>query len=186
MKTTYITFIFLVLLFSNCSSWKNTMVKKGNHNDAIQNAIKDFVNTSRLYNADSVFRVDFTEINDMIFGVTIMDATNKLYPTKNNKVGSNLPDFPTNFLVLNSKLFYWYDSTKSINNDIILILSEYNQIDSINVDSIVCIPNLIIDDSKKAVDYYFCKNNLLKYKKVTTKIAMGWYRYPKLKCNCKN
>ncbi len=30
----------------------------------------------------------------------------------------------------------------------------------------------IVDDAKKAVNYYFCKKNLYKYKKETTSIGM--------------
>jgi hypothetical protein len=34
-------------------------------------------------------------------------------------------------------------------------------------------------------DYYFCKRNLRKYKKVYSKIAMGYYAPPVLKCDQK-
>ena len=186
MKTTYyyIISIFGVLLAFSCSSWKNTLIENGNHNDAIHNAIKDFINTSKLYKTDSIFYVRFVEFNDKILGVSIVgDSENKLYPTNENKIGTNLPYFPTNYFIVNGKLFYWYDSTKTIDSNLITIFAKYNLIDSMNVDSIVGIPPITIDDSKKGVDYYFCRNNLKKYKKVTTRIAMGWYEYPKLRCN---
>ena len=39
------------------------------------------------------------------------------------------------------------------------------------------------NDSDKGADYYFCKNNLSKYKRVVTNIGLGYYKPPKLKCN---
>ncbi len=170
-------------MFTSCATWREALVREGNHTDAIHNAIIDFVNTNRLSKKDSIFYVILFDKDTTIWGVEIIGSDGeKLYPTPENKIGTNYPYFPTDYFEYKGKLFYWYDSTKYVTEELIKVLSKYDLIDSLNVDSIVAIPTLFIDDAKKAVDYYFCRNNLLKYKKVTTRIAIGWYEPPKLRC----
>jgi hypothetical protein len=60
-------------------------------------------------------------------------------------------------------------------------LTRLNRIDTVILRK--SYPTWIVDDSQKALDYYFCKGNLKKYRKVYTSIAMGWYDPPKLYCH---
>lgn len=182
MKTYYIIIIFFVFSLSNCNSFQNFIVNKGTTNDAIKNAIYDFVHTSKYSRKDSVFEIDTKNLNNEILCVSIFGSINKLYPNPENKIGTNYANFPTKYFEYENKLFYWNDSISCITDDLINILSEYNQIDSLNVHKFVEYPEMIIDDSKKGVDYYFCKRDLSKYKKVTTNMANGLYEPPKLKC----
>jgi hypothetical protein len=46
-------------------------------------------------------------------------------------------------------------------------------------------PDMTIDDAKKGADYYFCKQNYHVYKKIITRIALGYYKAPELKCEDK-
>lgn len=147
-------------------------------------AINDFVETEKISKIDSVFHVDFTTIDENVIGVSIFGTLNKLVPTPENSIGSSNPGFPTKYCIINSKLFYWYDSTSIVNLDLVNVLSEYHQIDSVNVNGIIEIPEQRIDDSKKGVDYYFCRCNAHKYKKVTTNRDLGYYKPPRLKCRC--
>lgn len=63
-------------------------------------------------------------------------------------------------------------------------MSKYKQIDSTFVDKErTLINNYLIDDSKKAEDFYFCKENLKRFKKVRTSIATGYYDIPKVDCS---
>ena len=117
--------------------------------------------------------------------VSITGTKNKLLPGESNKIGTNIPYFPTRFLIYHEKLFYWYDSTNVITLELISVLSQYGHIDSLNVNGFVGIPETSseIDERKKAAHYYFCKKNLRKYKRVVTNIALNYYKPPKLKCN---
>lgn len=45
------------------------------------------------------------------------------------------------------------------------------------------IPDLVVDDGKKGVLYYFCKNDISKYKKITTNRFIDGGTFTKLKCN---
>jgi len=179
MKKRY--FLAIIFLFGSCSSWKNILIAEGNYNTAVQNAVHDFLNTSIHSKEGNVFSVDVESVNNDIIRITILNDQDKLVPTPENRKGTNKPYFPTNYIEQEEKLFYWYDSTAVISDELIWILSRYNHIDSINVNEIVEIRG-VFDDSKKAVEYYFCKNNLLKYKKNVTRIGRGNYEPPKIKC----
>lgn len=187
MKTQYYIVLILVFLIGSCAPWKDIMVTEGNQNDAIKNAIHDFLHTSKFSKKDSIFSIYFENVNDNVLGVSIGAEENKLLPSSDNKIGTNHPYFPTRYIEQEGKLFYWYDSTHVITNDLVSILSKYNQIDSLNVNGFVGIPETssLIDESKKGVHYYFCKNDLLKYKKVVTNKALGYYEPPKLECGSK-
>jgi hypothetical protein len=162
------------------------MTANGYQNDAAQNAIIDFLNSgSKLLKQDTVFSISFKKIGDTVIGVSIFGNTNKLVPTSKNKIGTSERGFPTRYFEHEGKLFYWYDPDHSITTDLIAVLSKYKHVDSLNVNGFVGIPLYRIRESKKATDYYFCKCDLRKYKKVRTSIAMGYYKPPELDCSCK-
>jgi hypothetical protein len=186
MKTYTKIVIISISFFAACSALKNNLELKaqGDYNIAVQNAISDFSRSSPLRKKDNAFFVRIENINDEILGVSILGDEDKFYPDSTNKIGTSHPNFPTRFVEIDKKLFYWYDSTHHINIDLINILAKYNKIDSLNVNGLKGIPPTMINDEKKAEQYYFCKSNLLNYKTVRTNIAMGSYAPPKL--NCKN
>ena len=175
-------FILIIVLFSSCSSWKTKLRTTNEQNEAVYIAVQDFLHTSKLCKQDTVFSVYIKSLNDQILGISIIGTSDKLYPTLENKIGTNEKYFPTRFFEENNKLFIWYDSTYYLTDELVNKLSKYNRIDSINVNGIIELRGSI-DDSKKGVDYYICKNNILRYKKVTTRTAMGWYKPPKVICS---
>lgn len=179
----FILLIFIsIIVFTSCILHKNVIDENNRSSSPIEFAIYNFVNTSSLFKDDSVFSVRSVNINKDVLGVSIIGRENKFFPTPNIKLGSHYPSFPTQFLEVNNKLFVWYDSTQNISSDLIMILSRYNQLDSMNVESIVQIPEYRINDAKKAMYYFFCKKNLSVYKKVKTSIALDWYDPPVLNC----
>ncbi|UGU18157.1 hypothetical protein LS482_09780 [Sinomicrobium kalidii] len=184
MKLHNYIFIVLVFFLINCSSWKRMLVDKGTQNDAVQNAIIDFLYTSRLSKSDSVFSIYVENIDDNVLGVKVGGEFNKLLPGPENRIGTKSSDFPSRYIEKEGKLFYWVDSTHILTKDMVSILSKYNHIDSLNVNGFIGIPETssLIDDSKKVVHYFFCKSNISMYKKVTTNIGMGYYEPPKLDC----
>ncbi len=173
--------ILIIALFSSCSSWKSKLGMTNEQNEAVFIAVQDFLHTSKLSKQDTVFSVHIESLNDQILGISIVGTTDRLYPTPENKIGTNKKYFPTRYFEENNKLFIWYDSIYYITDELVNKLSMYNRIDSINVNGIIELRGSI-DDSKKGVDYYICKNNILRYKKITTRTAMGWYKPPKVIC----
>ena len=187
MKTHFYKILIIIFILDGCSSFKNMMAPKGNQNDAVKNAIINFLNSGNtLLRQDNVFSVEIKNIGDTVIGVSIFGDVNKLVPTSKNRIGTSQPGFPTMYFEREGKLFYWYDPNHSITTDLIVVLSQYKHIDSLNVYSFLGIPVHMLDESKKASDYYFCKCNLLKYKRVCSSIAMGYYKPPELKCSCYN
>jgi len=176
------TSILLLILFTNCSTWKQSMISVGDTNDAINNAITDFIHTSRLYKQDTVFDLKITNVNDMLV-IGIMGKTNKLFVKSNNKIGTNSdPTFPTNFVIKNGRLFLWYDHNKTISQELKNVLIQYNHLDSVWMKE-YDIPPYVVDDGKKGVIYYFCKKNLSIYKKTGSNTIRKHYKIPKLDCD---
>lgn len=172
--------IACLFLFSSCSTWKEVLVAEGNQNDAIQNAIYDFLHSGKLSKKDSVFSVYTTNINDEILGVSISGDINTLLVVTEDSVEYSYRGFPTKYFEQQGKLFYWDDSTINVTDDLVNALTRYNRVDTMIVNTYI--PERIIDHSKEGMHYYFCKDNLLKYKKVKTNVAMGYYNPPNLNC----
>ncbi|HTD42290.1 MAG TPA: hypothetical protein VK671_16785 [Mucilaginibacter sp.] len=184
MKPIYICLLVIFLPFlEKCSNWKTSLVAKGSQKDAIQNAITDFLKTDPLSKRDTVFSVRLENIGDTILGVSILGYPDKLLPSSRNKIGTNYPNFPTNYVERNGKLFYWYDSDKSITEEIITVLNKYHKIDSLNINGFKGFPARQTGDSKKSVQYFFCQSNFTNYKKEHTTLSLGSYKPPHLECD---
>lgn len=181
MKSATYFIIVFILLLGSCSSWKTVLVSEGTRNDAIKNAIYDFLNTGKKNKKDSVFYVYTENISQEILGVNILGTYDKVLISTEDSITFSYSGLPTEYFEKEDKLFYWHDSTKAVTDDLISTFMKYDLIDTMIVN--VYIPPRHIDHSKKGVDYYFCESNLLKYKKVRTRDAMGYYDPPKLNCN---
>ena len=183
-------FIFLLLfcfVFENCatSKWKKELVSEGNTVNAINNAITDFFNTSKLSKKDTVFSLKVTDAGNGILVIGIIGAVNKIYPTDKNKVGAFDEFFPTRYIIRDEKLFYWNDTTQVITQEMISTLERFDQID-FNWSKEYILPPLIIDDGKEGMVYYFCENDLRNYKKNGSGTIRQHYDPPKLNCKKKS
>lgn len=162
------------------------MVIKGGREVAIQIAVNDFLDNCSLRKMDSVFSVNiYTDNNELlVLGISRMHE-NKIYPSSKDKIGMSSLKFPSHYIERDNKLVYWCmnDSAQTVTEEIVNILSKYNQIDSAFVNEEKAYPEFVIDESIKGADYYFCKNNLAIFKRVITNKAIGWYNPPKLKCD---
>lgn len=187
MKSYCIIVLFALLFFDGCSPWKDKMIYKGDQNDAVQNAIVDFLHTENArLKKDSVFWIQVMNLNDQIVCVDFSGATDyKESPHPKNKIGTSIPGFPTNFIEKEGKLFYWYDPGHTITSDLIAVLSKYKHIDSIYVKGLPGISQYMPPNKEgvKSVQYFFCRCNLLKYKKVITERVIGYYK-PHMNCDC--
>jgi hypothetical protein len=183
----------------------NKLVLQGGVNKAVNNVIFNFAKTSKLFKKDSIFHISIEE-NNSTYIMTIGGAINKVYPQIRHKLGAvdKYKVFPTNYKVLNGKLFYWSVSGAEITQEIFDVLTQFNHIDfdwrdrEYNIPLGIAdgeygeqmyIPPLIIDDGKQTLVYYVCKNNFKKHKKVKghyLRKKRFWYRSlgktPKLEC----
>lgn len=178
--------VFLVvvaILLGSCatSKWKMGLVSEGNSNDAVNNVIIDFLHTSRLSKKDSVFDIVVTDINDEILIIGIGSATNKIYPSPEYKDGYQDKFIPSQYAIKEGKLFYWKDTTKIADQEIIAVFKRYNQID-FHWSEESAIPPFNHDDGKEAVIYFICKNNYRNYKKTRVNTISKHYKTPTPAC----
>lgn len=184
MKTNQILFLLICFfLLENCAitKWQDTLISKGNINDAVNNAIIDFVHTSKISKKDSVFNVTVTDINEEKITITIGVADDVIYPNMKNIIGAYDNVFPTRYIVINDKLFYWNDTTQVITQEVFFILEKYNHIDYRWKEYPVIVGG-VHNDRFKGVVYYFCKNDLTNYKKTGVSNFRKHNKVPTLNC----
>lgn len=184
MKTVYVIFAF-IFLFGSCSSWKDALVAEGDQNTAMKNAVQIFLHSNQKgYKKDSVFFLYAEDINKEITGVALSRTYDKVVVITKNCVEYSYRAFPTGYIEQQNKLFYWYDSTKValVTDKLMATLSKYQLLDTLVLGSYR--PEHTIEHGKKGRYYYFCKNNLRRYKKIRTQRARGHYTLPKLHCKC--
>ncbi|MFN3757507.1 MAG: hypothetical protein ACK4RM_11180 [Flavobacterium sp.] len=179
MKSFCFSIISVCFFIVCCSTWKSQLVKYGDDEIAITNAINDYLNTSRINKDFNVYHI-IKWSQDDVLGISI-NGDNVKWQLGNVNVGDKRKYFPSRFKEFNGKLFYWSDSTQVVSNEMIEIMKNYNILDTFKYPKGV-IPDGIGESSEGGVHYYFCKSNLLKYKKVKSKIAIGYYEPPKLNC----
>ncbi|MEP1150342.1 MAG: hypothetical protein ABJH08_01330 [Balneola sp.] len=188
-------FLLTIFLLFSCSTWKESLVEKGDKEEAIQNAILDFSHTKRLFKQDSVFYIGVDDplvifkegktrwhphkTHDKIIGISIVGDSENLYHKSDvelNKPNEN-PRIPSRFVIHNEKLFLWYDDTQQITQELVDAISQFGLVRDNDEELFV-----VIDDGKKGANYFFCRNDLSRYKKVINNIAIGYYDMPKLSC----
>jgi len=189
----YLILLICVFLFS-CNTWKESLVKEGDKEDAIHNAILDFSHSKKLFNQDSVF---YLQIEDPLYSqksVSESEHAHQWVPDKPYKdiIGISIigdeentyieKDFenenvriPTRFTVVQGKLFLWWDDNYPLTQEVIDVLHQFHLVESEEESMFTT------DHNKKGATYYFCRNDLSRYKKEITTTAMG-YNIPKLKC----
>jgi len=190
--------LFMSLIIS-CKTFKGELLDRNDVNDAILIAINDFTHSNRLYKKNRVFKINHLdtihkmkldgqswipgEVYEGIKAVSIFPRPieNKLLITSQAIVGS-YGKLPSKFIEIDDKLFFWWDDNSPLTKEALDIFSKYNLLQD-DEGGVIQLPDFIIDESQKGVDYYFCRNNLSKYKKVITNIAIGFYDIPKLNCD---
>jgi predicted transcriptional regulator len=146
--------------------------------DVVLYSINDFIkNYTSLVKHDNVFYIS-KDIQPNFYRITITGSENKYLYNPNKLPNEN--KFPNNYVEINKKLFIWYDEEKEIDEETIKIFMKYNLLVDNKNDSINFL-DVIIDDSKKGVSYYMCKNNIANFKKIKS----NWVKksHPKLSCN---
>lgn len=175
MKTKiYLYLVILSFLPLACIGQTKGLVSKGDYTDAINNAVTDFYKTSQLIKKDTFFSVSYKTLNADIIEVNIIGNPNKFYIDGDKPLNR----LPTSYIENNGKIFYWYDNNQNssnVNPNIIDKLAEYKLIEY-NAETI----EYSRDDNKKGISYYFCKNNLIKYKKVKSNTSQD--TIPKISC----
>ena len=190
----------LWLLLTDCYSQEKYIPQSTNFAEfAIYEAITDFADNCRLFKQDSIFYVYVEDtsryvtlqrdqgtlkwvcdsVYTNILVVEILGEKDKIGYYPNAVVGSK-GKLPSRYVIVKGKLFYWWDRDYPLTEEMLSVLKKYNVLTDMIYDGML--PEFLIDDAQKGAHYYFCRNNLSKYKRVVTNIATGYYRPPKLNC----
>ena len=195
-----IILLLLWLLLVNCYSQKKYIPQSTNFAEfAIYEAITDFADNCRLFKQDSIFYITTLDtlkhytlqrnqgtlewicdsIYANLFVINIIPSINKLFYFPDAVVGSK-GKLPSRYVIVKSKLFYWDDDDYPLTEETLSVLKKYDALTDMIHDRVL--PETVLDESKKSIHYYFCRNNLLKYKRAASSKSAGYYRPPKLKC----
>ncbi len=137
----------------SCTVWKKNLRATGNYETAINNAILDFINTSPLYNRYDAFSIfcipDTAAISVSIRGRKPDEPICVL----------NTPCYYNRYYEHdNKKLFVWEDEKCPNSQAFIRKLDEYNMRGNVLI--------VFVGYDNNSVMYYFCPQNLKKYRKV--------------------
>lgn len=148
------------------------MLVSNNYDIAVKTAITDFYKNSLLVKDDKVFSVSYKKLDTNIIQVNIFGNPNKFYIENDEPLNK----LPTKYIEYGGNLFYWNDDNYYKSDTFIINkLQQYGLIEY-NTDII----QYKIDDDKKGVSYFFCKENLTKYKKI--KSSLSTTKLPKINC----
>lgn len=164
----------IVTIVQSCGIWRNNLIVNGDEQDAIHNAILDFINTSKLFKDDSTFLIEIASVED-VYVIAITGTINRIIITED---GRSSP-LPNNLVKINGKVFYWLDPNQSTQEAVLQELAKYGIVDSIPS---IAFATLVNDDEKRGIDYFVCKNDLTIYKKVKSRSQAGYYPKPNLNC----
>ena len=199
MKSSVIL-LLLWLLLTDCYSQEKYIPQSTNFAEfAIYEAITDFADNCRLFKQDSIFYITTLDtlkhytlqrnqgtlewicdsIYANLFVINIIPSINKLFYLPDAVVGSK-GKLPSRYVIVKSKLFYWDDDDYPLTEETLSVLKKYDALTDMIHDRVL--PETVLDESKKSIHYYFCRNNLLKYKRAASSKSAGYYRPPKLKC----
>lgn len=180
MKYSFFILLFY-MVFSGCVTFRDKLVATGSTNEMIANSIVDFTHCSSIIKHDSVFSVSVYQSSAKHGRVVRVGRHNfPLLWTDENIIGQKGGSLPTRFIVRNGLLFYWKDEDFPLTTEAIEQYKKYNILRIFRPDDVL--PDFETDDAAKAVHYYFCKNDLRKYKRIISNIGVGYYDPPKLNC----
>ncbi len=173
------------------------MIKTGENmkEAAIHNAILDFSEKCSLFHKDSVFSVSF---KDSLYSLVLKQTDERNFHWVKDRFYEGVvtvsivayPNYqfyfseetkeklPSRFAIKDGKMFYWWDDNYPVTEEMLDVLWKYNLLQEE-----LLIPEFSTNDSQKSADYYFCKNDLTKYKRVITSRGIGLYDPPNLNCN---
>lgn len=199
--------LFVAIFIISCATYKKDLYHgNGTLEQARMNAIIDFANsgykTPRKYlerrngKAFDVFWIyEYEKAKDSVPNKYLLTffPENQGYIALRawDTIGKSTSTFPTKYVEYNNKLFLWHDSLIPLSREVIDVIYSYGILDSISIKrNLGLLPEdfedtrmVRTDHSLKGVDYYICKGNISKYKKVKTNIGIGYYTPPKLDCS---
>lgn len=171
---------FLILCSCATSKWKNALMSSGTLDDAVNNAVTDFMHTSKFVDADSTFVVvAYTGGGPILVGIS---PAYRIYPPERADSGLVTCDKKVinKYASTVGKNFYWWDTTQLITPELIDVFRRFGDIDfSWREDYFIVPPG--VNKGETFEVYLFCRDNFRDYKK--TKARKANREIMKFKCN---
>ncbi|GEM_PF-1990593 len=182
-------------VFISCTTTRVSDTKGKHTDDPIEVAIADYAKTSKQFKKEKVFVVTRY---DTLYKIELVKSDSQVYKWVRGQIYDRIlavniisgnKQFsakmcPTHALEIRGKLFYWWEEGVAPTSETMNLLSKYNLIQT-DIDSRTSLPERLTDDSQKGADYFFCRNNIYKYKVVNTTKAIGYYEPPYVGCDNK-
>ncbi|RNC85964.1 MAG: hypothetical protein ED557_04135 [Balneola sp.] len=182
-------FLMICLLVFGCTCtttkpFEAELIRDGGKEEAIANAILDFSNTAKKYNDYEIFSINIKYLNnyDGLMLVLIRENYTYLLKTRESVPGNTKSRLPTRFIDKDDKLFFWWDDDYPLTAEALAVYEKYDILQD-DENGMITLPDkdYEVKFSDTEVRYFFCKNDLTKYKKVVT--DEGFINRPKLNCN---
>lgn len=192
--------LMCLLLFTTPMEKSGTLGKE----IAISKSIEDFCQSERMFQIESVFWVEYYDsigrmerekidslnykwVRNKVFedkvAVSIAPNYNEKLLLPEYKIGEIVEGLPSRYALIDGKLFYWYDSNYPLTEEMLQLLEHFNLIQRPE-DSLTEVRTITVPTCNYALHYYYCRNNLSKFVKTSSKIAIQYYNIPLLNCNC--
>jgi len=155
----------------------------------LETAVNNFLGC-KLSKIHDIFRVGFSENifryeanYDDISSLYIVPSYFTYHITPSDTIGST--ELPTRHLIKDGKLFYWYDEYYGLTEEFVNAFSNFGIIDTIESGFRYNFRDKV--ENPKIATYFFCKNDLSKYKRVITRNVNSpfyrwYYKKPRIKC----
>ncbi|MGY4384650.1 hypothetical protein ACVWYN_001676 [Pedobacter sp. UYP24] len=199
-----ISVLLISLIFIIANSFENSTQAQSidKKQTVIEKAIQNYVNKSRIFDKAKVFRVS---IEDSLFrlglnnapdsdgiyryhavklfegifvGITVQDNQ---FPMSKLGLAYNQGKLPSRYMEIQNKLFIWSDLNYPLTDKTLNILQKYNLVFD-SKGGMFTVPEIFDTKSYKGVYYYFCRNDLTKFKRIISSNAYEFQDFPKLKC----
>lgn len=178
-KRCVIIVLGLFVIFINCTVLQLKNITEDG--DLMKLAINDFTQNERNHLAESkTYYVRSLEVEKSITGISIVAHRSTMHFDESSMNATDLKG-PTGVFEVNGVLFYWDDPSINMSAVTLEVLKKYNMVlDDIEEYRDSLDKNEFADS--EAIHYYFCNSNPTKFRKKRTKVALGYYDAPRIKC----
>lgn len=162
-----VTFLSSCQIFNAKYDWRSEMHVSGGKEEAMDNAINDFMHSCRHRKKNDKFVVASTDLADKnALVVTIIVYDFFIYKAKSISDTSYYQYLPLPYTVIDSNLFYTFEYNEIPTQDEIETLLDFGLI---KVDSTLSMgmPTLFNNHKGNFIKYYFCKKDLSIYERYT-------------------
>ncbi|RNC85963.1 MAG: hypothetical protein ED557_04130 [Balneola sp.] len=178
--------LMICLLVFGCNTTKPfevELIRDGGKEEAIENAILDFSNTTKMYNKYQVFRVNIKYLDAYNGLILVMINENFIYLLETEEtVPGSIGKMPSRFIEKDGKLFLWWDNDYALTAEALAVYEKYDILQD-DENGLLKLPEIDIrvKSDGKSVRYFFCEDDLTKYKKVVS--DRGFIERPNIKCD---